>query len=251
MADKNTMPFDATAFTAQYGGYISRYRSHSLVYAQGDIADSVFYIQQGEMKLSVFSEQGKEAVIAILEAGDLCGEGCLNGQPLRISTATTIGECIIARLEKAAVIRALQDNRSFSNYFIHYLLTQNIRLKGHLIDHLFNSSEKRLARALLLLANFGKEPQEERTLPKIDQETLANLIGTTRGRVNHFMNKFRRLGFVEYHGRDICVHSSLLNVVLHDPPNGLWALRTDESRAASRESSHRAPQRTPRKPDVS
>jgi CRP-like cAMP-binding protein len=235
------MHLDARAFIAQYGsGTISRYRSHSIVYAQGDIADSVFYIQRGEVKLSVISEQGKEAIVAILEAGDLCGEGCLNGQPLRLSTVTTISECIIARLEKATVIRALQENQSFSDYFIHYLLTQNLRLKEHLIDHLFNSSEKRLARALLLLANFGKEEQEKRTLPKIDQETLANLIGTTRGRVNHFMNKFRKLGFIEYHGSDICVHSSLLNLVLHDPPHGVSALRTNESRAASREGEHRA-----------
>ena len=144
-------------------------------------------------------------------------------------------ECIIARLEKATVIRALQENQSLSDYFIHYLLTQNLRLKEHLIDHLLNSSEKRLARALLLLANFGKEGQEKRVLPKIDQETLGNLIGTTRGRVNHFMNKFRRLGFIEYDGCDICVHSALLNVVLHDPPQGVSALRTNESRAASRE----------------
>jgi len=246
------MPFNCTAFIAEYGGgNTCRYGTHSIVYAQGDLADSIFYIQQGEVKLSVVSEQGKEAVVAILEAGDLCGEGCLNGQPLRISTVTTVSECIITRLEKATVLRALQDNQSFSNYFLHYLLTQNIRLKEHLIDHLFNSSEKRLARALLLLANFGKDAHDKKALPKIDQETLANLIGTTRGRVNYFMNKFRRLGFVEYHGGDIRVHSSLLNVVLHDPPHGVWALRTDENRAASHESKHRAPQRTARKPNVS
>jgi len=246
------MPFDTTAFIAEYGGgNTCKYRTHSIVYTQGDIADSVFYIQQGDAKLSVVSEEGKEAIVAILGAGDLCGEGCLNGQPLRISTVTTISECIITRLEKAAVLRALQDDHSFSDYFIRYLLTQNLRLKEHLIDHLFNSSEKRLARALLLLANFGKDAQEKRALPKVDQETLANLIGATRGRVNHFMNKFRRLGFVEYHGGDIRVHSSLLNVVLHDPPNGVWALRAEESPTASREGRRRVPQHTMRKPNVS
>jgi CRP-like cAMP-binding protein len=236
MAQNQILSFDSKAFAAKYDGVTTtRLRAHSVVYVQGDTADSVFYIQQGKIKLSVVSEQGKEAVVALLEAGDLCGEGCLNGQPLRISTAATMSECIIVRLEKASVVRALHDKHSFADFFIEYLLTQNLRLKEHLIDHLFNSSEKRLARALLLLANYGKEGREERIIPKIDQETLAKMIGTTRARVSHFMNKFRKMGFVEYDG-EIKVHSSLLNVILHDPPHGVRAVRAREVQALSRES---------------
>jgi len=224
MALKETISFDAKAFAAKYGGVtVSKYRAHSIVYAQGDAADAVFYIQQGRVKLSIVSEQGKEAVVAILDAGDLCGESCLSGQRLRLSTATTMSGCVVVRLEKASVIRALRDNKSFSEFFLSYLLTQNARLKEHLIDQLFNSSEQRLARALLLLANYGKEGQAEMIIPKIDQQTLARMIGTTRSRVNHFMNRFRRMGFIEYNG-DITVHSSLVNIILHDQPNGVRAL---------------------------
>jgi CRP/FNR family cyclic AMP-dependent transcriptional regulator len=239
MAHNKMLPFDTKTFLAKYGGVTTtKCRAHAVVYVQGDAADSVFYIQQGKVKLSVVSEQGKEAVVAILETGDLCGEGCLNGQPLRISTATTLNECIMVRLEKASVIRALHDNHSFSDFFIEYLLTQNLRLKEHLIDHLFNSSEKRLARALLLLANFGKEGRQELIIPAIDQQTLAKLIGTTRARVSHFMNKFRKLGFLEYNG-NIRVHSSLLNIILHDPPNGIKALRTRAGGVVPREGKQR------------
>ena len=213
-----TQPFDVAAFVAKYGGVtLTKYPAHSLVFAQGDAANAVFYIQQGKVKLSVVSEQGKEAIVAILDAGDLCGEGCLSGQPLRISTATTMSECIIARLEKASVVRAMHDDQAFCDFLITYLLGENVRLNEDLIDHLFNSSEKRLARALLLLATYGKEARTDQIVPKIDQTTLAKMIGTTRGRVSHFMNKFRQLGYIDYNGH-INVHSSLLNVVLHDNP---------------------------------
>ena len=235
MAHNEIQSFDANAFVAKYGGVpLTKYRAHAILFAQGDAAECIFYIQQGSVQLSVVSEQGKEAIVAILDAGHLCGEGCLNGQPVQISSATTMSECVIARLEKDSVMRALHDDTHFSDFFIEYLLTQNLRLKEHLIDHLFNSSEQRLARALLLLANYGKEPRDEKIIPKIDQLTLARMVGTTRARVSHFMNKFRRMGFIEYNG-DIHVHSSLLNVILHDQPNGLRALRAREGRVVSGE----------------
>jgi CRP-like cAMP-binding protein len=220
--------FDPVAFAAQHGGVaLRKFGKNQVLYAQGDVADAVFYIQQGKVKLTVVSEHGKEAVIAVLEAGDFCGEGCLTQQPLRISTATALTECVIARLEKANVVRALHDDPAFSEFVFTYLLTQNVRLKEQLIDHLFNSSEKRLARILLLLANYGKEAREEPILPKIDQQTLARMVGTTRPRVSHFMNKFRKLGFIEYNGH-IKVHSALLSVVLHD--QSLGPLSTNDAR---------------------
>jgi CRP-like cAMP-binding protein len=220
MSDAGLLPFDTKAFGARYGSVVTtKYKAHSIVFSQGDVADSVYYIREGRVKLSVVSEQGREAVIALLDAGDLCGEGCLADQPLRMATATTMSECVLARLDKAGVVRAMHDDASFSEFLITYLLTQNTRLNENLIDHLFNSSEKRLARALLLLANFGREARKEQVISKIDQQTLAKMIGTTRGRVSHFMNKFRDMGFIEYHG-DIHVNSSLLSVLLHDRPNG-------------------------------
>ena len=234
------LPFDAKAFAAIYGGVtITKYPANSIAFAQGDAADCVFYIRQGKVKLSVVSEQGKEAVIAVLETGDLCGEGCLAVQPLRISTATTMTDCVMVRMEKASVVRAMHDNHAFCDFLLAYLLNQNVRLNDDLINHLFNSSEKRLARALLLLANYGKEVGEEHVIPKIDQQTLAKMIGTTRGRVSHFMNKFRRMGFIEYDG-EIHVHSSLLNVVLHDQPTGARGLRAREDRVVSRQGRRRA-----------
>jgi len=234
------LPFDAKAFAAIYGGVtITKYPANAIAFAQGDAADCVFYIRQGKVKLSVVSEQGKEAVIAVLETGDLCGEGCLAVQPLRISTATTMTDCVMVRLEKASVVRAMHDNHAFCDFLLAYLLNQNVRLNDDLINHLFNSSEKRLARALLLLANYGKEVGEEHVIPKIDQQTLAKMIGTTRGRVSHFMNKFRRMGFIEYDG-EIHVHSSLLNVVLHDQPTGARGLRAREDRVVSRQGRRRA-----------
>ena len=177
----------------------------------------MFYIQKGKAKLTVVSEQGKEAVIAILSTDDFFGEGCLAGQQQRIATVTTMTDAIIARLEKAAIIKVIHEEPAFSELFIAHLLGRSIRVEADLVDQLFNSSEKRLARLLLLLANFGKEGAPEPVIPKISQETLAEMIGTTRSRVSFFMNKFRKLGFIDYNG-GIEVHSSLLNVVLHDQP---------------------------------
>src|SRR5579862_5981174 len=192
-----------------------RYSKNQVVFSQGDPADSVFYIQEGRVKLTVVSKEGKEAVIALLGPGDFFGEGCLAGQPLRMSTVSVISECSIIRLAKSRVIRLLHEAPSFSDLLLHHLLARNIRIEEDLVDQLFNSSEKRLARVLLLLANFGKEGKPELIIPKISQAMLADIIGTTRSRVSFFMNRFRKMGFIEYnHGLE--VHSSLLNVVLHD-----------------------------------
>src|SRR3984893_7449455 len=185
------------------------------VFSQGEAAQAIFYLQKGKVKLTVVSQQGKEAVIAILGVGDFFGEGCLAGQPQRMSTVTTLSECSIVRIDKADTVRVLHDEPAFSEMFLHYLLSRNIRIEEDLVDHLFNSSEKRLARVLLLLANFGKEGKPETVIPKISQETLAEIIGTTRSRVSFFMNKFRKMGFIAYNGH-LEVHSSLLNIVLHD-----------------------------------
>ena len=197
------------------GRTITDYRKNQVVFSQGDPADAIFYIQKGKVKLTVVSEHGKEAVIAILEAGHFFGEGCLAGQPLRIATAGAISDCVILRLEKSDTIRVLHDEPAFSALLLEYLLSRNIRIEEDLVDQLFNSSEKRLARVLLLLANFGKEGKPEPVIANISQETLAEMIGTTRSRVSHFMNKFRKLGFIDYNG-GLKVHSSLLNIVLHD-----------------------------------
>jgi CRP/FNR family cyclic AMP-dependent transcriptional regulator len=193
------------------------FRKGEALFTQGDPADSVFYIRKGKVKVSVLSEQGKEAVVAILDGGDFCGEGCLAGQQVRMASFVAITDCIAIRLEKATVIRMLHEDIEFSEQFTTYLLVRNIRVEADLVDHLFNSSEKRLARLLLILANFGKEGRPEPIIPSISQETLAEMIGTTRSRVNFFMNKFRQLGFINYNGH-IEVHSSLLNVVLLDDP---------------------------------
>jgi CRP/FNR family transcriptional regulator, cyclic AMP receptor protein len=188
-------------------------------FLQGDPADAVFYIQKGKIKLTVVSKQGKEAVVAILGAGDFFGEGCLAGQPQRMASASGMSECSIMRLEKAGVIRVLHDQPAFSELLLHHLLSRNIRIEEDLVDQLFNSSEKRLARVLLLLANFGKEGNPALVIPKVSQETLAEIVGTTRSRVSFFMNRFRKLGFIQYNGKfdsGLEVHSSLLNVILHD-----------------------------------
>jgi CRP/FNR family cyclic AMP-dependent transcriptional regulator len=207
--------FDVNAFDAKHGG-VTKFEcgKSTVLYAQGDSAEAVLYIQRGRIELSVLSEQGRERVIGMLEAGDLCGEECLTDHPLRISSATTITECAIVRLEKAAVADAVHNDLTFSEFFVSRLLSRNVRLNADLIDQLFNSSEQRLARVLLLLANYEKN-REEAVLPNINQDTLAKMIGTTRPRVNHFMNKFRRLGYIDYNGH-IKVHHSLLNVLLHD-----------------------------------
>jgi CRP/FNR family cyclic AMP-dependent transcriptional regulator len=178
----------------------------------------VFYIQNGKVKITVVSEQGKEAVVAVLGSDEFCGEGCLNGQPVRLATATAMTECEIMRLEKAAMIRVLHEEPAFSEMFVSHLLARTIRVEADLVDQLFNSSEKRLARALLLLANFGKDGRPEPIIAKVSQETLAEMIGTTRSRVSYFMNKFRKLGLIDYNGR-IEIHTSLLNVVLHEEPH--------------------------------
>src|SRR5438552_13777463 len=211
--------FDPKEFLAKVGEgkTISKYRRDQIVFSQGEVADAVFYIQQGKIKLTVVSEQGKEAVVAMLGPGHFFGEGCLNGHPLRIATTRAIDECVVTRIEKAAMVAALHDEPDFAELFMAYLLSRNSRIEEDLIDQLFNSSEKRLARLLLLLANFGKEVRPEPIVGKFSQETLAEMIGTTRSRVSFFMNKFRKLGFIEYNGK-LEVHNSLLNVVLHDKP---------------------------------
>lgn len=193
------------------------FRTSQTIFAQGDAADAVFYIQKGRVKLSVLSEQGKEAVVAILEPGQFFGEGCLNGQRLRIATTTALEQCVITAITRDAMIALLHDEPNFSELFMAYLLTRNSRIEEDLIDQLFNSSEKRLARLLLLLANFGKQGSPQPINPNINQETLAEMIGTTRSRVSFFMNKFRKLGFISYNGK-IEVHNSLLSAVLHDKP---------------------------------
>jgi len=211
--------FDAKAFLAKVGAgkTILEFKKDENVFEQGDAADSVFYIQKGKVKLSVLSEQGKEAVVAILEAGQFFGEGCMNGQKLRISTTTALENCVITAITKPAMVAALHDEPKFSELFMAYLLTRNGRIEEDLIDQLFNSSERRLARLLLLLANFGKEGSPQPISPNISQATLADMIGTTRSRVSHFMNKFRKLGLISYNGH-IEVHSSLLTAVLHEKP---------------------------------
>jgi CRP-like cAMP-binding protein len=219
VATKRRQSFNPKAFLAQVGEgrSIAKYGKDQIVFSQGDSADAVFYIQKGKAKLTVVSEQGKEAIVAIIGTNDFFGEGCLAGQALRISTFATMMESVIVRLEKAAILRVIHQEPAFSEMFIAHLLSRTIRVEADLVDQLFNSSEKRLARLLLLLANFGKEGKPETTIAKISQETLAEMIGTTRSRVSFFMNKFRKLGFINYNGQ-IEVHSSLLNLVLHEHP---------------------------------
>jgi CRP/FNR family cyclic AMP-dependent transcriptional regulator len=217
MTPKSKLPFDPKLFLAKVGEgrTIAEYSKDRKIFSQGDPANTVFYIQKGKVKLTVVSNAGKEAVIAILGAGDFIGEGCLTTQPLRMATATAMSDCSIVRLEKAAMIRVLHKEPAFSEMFLAYVLSRNMRIEEDLVDQLFNSSEKRLARILLLLSHFGKEGKPEPVIAKISQETLAEMIGTTRSRVSFFMNRFRKMGFIEYNG-GMHVHSSLLNVVLHD-----------------------------------
>jgi len=217
MASKQKPPFDPKTFLTKVGkGRASRScKSGQVVFAQGDAADSLFYIQKGKIKLTVVSTQGKEAVVAILDTGAFFGEGCLAGQQIRMSTASAMSDCSLMQVEKASMVRSLLDQPVFADLFLRYVLSRNIRIEEDLVDQLFNSSEKRLARLLLLLANFGKEGKPEPLIAQISQETLAEMIGTTRSRVSFFMNKFRKLGLIEYNG-GMKVHSSLLNVVLHD-----------------------------------
>jgi CRP-like cAMP-binding protein len=218
-ATKHRPPFNPKTFLAKVGEgrNIGKYRKSEIVFSQGDPADKVFYIQKGKVKVTVVSEQGKEAVVAILGANEFFGEGCLAGQVQRLSTAAAMDASVIVGLEKAAIMRVIHEEPAFSEMFIAHLLGRTIRVEADLVDQLFNSSEKRLARMLLLLANFGKEGSPQPMITKISQETLAEMIGTTRSRVSFFMNKFRKLGFITYNG-GIHVHSSLLNAVLHDRP---------------------------------
>ena len=229
MNRKKKLPFDPKVFLSKVNGgrSVTDYEKNRIVYAQGAPADSVFYIQKGEVKVTVVSEQGKEAVVAILGTGDFFGEGCLAGQALRLATVSTMTECVIARMAKKDITRVIHEEPAFAELFISHLLARKSRVEADLVDQLFNSSEKRLARMLLLLANFGKEGRPEPIIAKISQETLAEMIGTTRSRVSFFMNKFRKLGFIDYnggqkvdgnHSAGIEVHSSLLNVVLHEQP---------------------------------
>ena len=219
MAKTARNEFDPQAFLAKAGDgkSVSTFRKTATVFSQGDKADRVFYIQQGRVKVVVVSERGKEAIVGILEPGQFFGEGCLNGQQFRLSTTTALEDCVITAITKTAMLAALHDEPSFSELFMSYLLTRNSRIEADLVDQLFNSSEKRLARLLLLLANFGKEGSLQPIKVHVSQETLAEMIGTTRSRVSFFMNKFRKLGFISYNGK-IEVHNSLLNAVLHDTP---------------------------------
>jgi CRP/FNR family transcriptional regulator, cyclic AMP receptor protein len=218
MRPSETIAFDPAAFLEVVGDgrTVQTFQKDRLVFAQGDAADSVYYVERGKVKLAVVSPRGKEAVIAILSEGSFFGEGCLAGQPVRMATASAMGECTIVQVRKASMIQTLHREPEFAESFITHLLTRNIRIEEDLIDHLFNSSEKRLARVLLLLANFGKAVHPDEVIPNISQETLAEMIGTTRSRVSFFLNKFRKLGFIEYNGGGMHVDPSLLNVILHD-----------------------------------
>jgi CRP/FNR family transcriptional regulator, cyclic AMP receptor protein len=210
-------PFDVRTFLATSGRdhSVKKFSKGDVIFAQGDQANDIFYIKEGKVKITVVSSRGKEAVVGMFESDQFFGEGALNGQQVRISTAISMGDCKIARLSKSLMLDTLKDEPEFSRFFIEHLLSRNLRIEEDLVDQLFNSSEKRLARILLLLANFGKEGKPETVIPDITQATLADMIGTTRSRVSFFLNKFRKLGFIEYNGK-MQVHSSLLNVVLHD-----------------------------------
>lgn len=217
MSRKRSPSLNPESFLANVGSgkTLLRTRKKDRIFSQGDAAEAVFYIQTGRVKLTVVSQQGKEAVVAILEAGSFFGEACLAGQLVCMATATSLESSSIVRIDKQTMIDALHSEPAFAELFLSYLLSRNIRIQEDLVDQLFNSSEKRLARLLLLLAHFGKEGKPEPVIPKISQETLAEMVGTTRSRVSFFMNKFKKMGFLEYNG-GLHVHSSLLNIVLHD-----------------------------------
>lgn len=213
----STSAFDPKVFltVAAEGGTVATYQARQVIFAQGDPADAVFYLMAGRVKRTVVSEEGKEAVVALLGPGELFGEGCLSGKTHRVSSAITMEECTIARLEKSVLVSALREQVTFAEMFIAYLLTRNQRIEADLADQLFSSSEKRLARLLLNLAHLDEQKKSEAILPKISQETLAEMVGTTRSRISFFMNKFRRLGFIHYDGH-LKVNRSLMNVILHD-----------------------------------
>jgi CRP-like cAMP-binding protein len=225
-AKQSLADFETYFATAGPGKTVLRFKKNAIIYSQGDPSESVFYIQKGRIKLHVVSEHGKEAVVAIMEAGQFFGEGCLSGDTARVATAVSLGDSAIVSITKHAMREALENKPSFAQLFVTYLVNRTIRVEEDLVDQLFNSSERRLARLLLLLAHFGKEGAPTPIDIEINQETLAEMIGTTRSRVSFFMNKFRKLGFISYNGK-VHVHHSLLNAVLHDKP----ALRTDDSSA--------------------
>jgi len=215
---RGNLAFDPAAFLAKtgLGRTIVNLKKHQTIFSQGDTADAVFYIQQGRIKVTVISKRGKEATIALLGAGEFLGEECIAAiQPQRMATATAIAAATLLKIDRKEMVRVLHQEKRFSEVFVSYLLARNARIQEDLVDQLFNSSEKRLARALLLLAQFGKDGAPEAVIPKLSQETLAEMVGTTRSRVSFFMNRFRKLGFIEYNGK-LSVHSSLLNVILHD-----------------------------------
>ncbi len=217
MAIDKTQPDWEMFLSGVSEGNAIEYGANRSIFWEGDPADSVFFLRQGKVKLGVTSKHGKEAIVAILDRGDFFGEGCLAGQPLRMATATAITDCSLTRLEKRLMVRLLHEQHEISEMFVTHLLSRNIRYEADLVDQLFNSSEKRLARILLLLSHFGKESRAEPVLPRVSQENLAEMVGTTRSRVSHFMNKFRKLGFIDY-GEEggLTVNSGLLSVVLHD-----------------------------------
>jgi CRP/FNR family cyclic AMP-dependent transcriptional regulator len=216
---KKLSTFDPKTFLSSINGgrKIEAFAKRQTIFAQGDSGDAVFYVKEGKVKLTVVSKVGKEATIGILNKGDFFGEGCLTGQPLRLCSATAMTDCSVMKIDKKAMMEVLHQEHAFSDLFVAHLLTRNIRYEEDLVDQLFNSSEKRLARMLLLLAHFGKDGKPETLIPNMSQETLAEMIGTTRSRVSFFMNRFRKLGFIDYDGGSgLQVHSSLLNIVLHD-----------------------------------
>jgi CRP/FNR family cyclic AMP-dependent transcriptional regulator len=218
MADNKKAPIDweSVLHGVFRGKTLVEYGEGRSVFLQGQPADALFYIRRGKIKISIISHQGKEAIVAILEKGDFFGEGCLAGQALRIASATALTDCTFDRIEKSLMVKILHENHDISELFVNHLLTRNIRYEADLVDQLFNSSEKRLARILLLLSNFGKESKSEAVIPKVSQDTLAQMIGTTRSRISYFMNKFRKNGFIDYDDKELTVHSSLLSVVLHE-----------------------------------
>jgi CRP-like cAMP-binding protein len=214
---RSTVDWEALLSGIPRGKTVAEYSVNRRIFDQGQPADSIFYLRQGKVQLSVISQQGKEAIVATLSAGEFLGEGCLAGQPLRMATATTVTDCSLFRVEKSLMLSLLHEKHEISELFVTHLLSRNIRYEADLVDQLFNSSEKRLARILLLLAHFGKESRAELVLPEVSQDRLAQMIGTTRSRVSHFMNKFRKLGFIDYSNNDgLTVHSGLLSIVLHD-----------------------------------
>ncbi|PYX43949.1 MAG: Crp/Fnr family transcriptional regulator [Acidobacteria bacterium] len=211
--------FDPKTFLTVINGgrKILAFPKKRAIFVQGGLSDAVFYIQKGKVKLTVVSKTGQEATIGILNEGDFFGEGCLTGQPLRLCSATALTDCSVMRVEKKTMIEVLHEEHAMSDVFVAYLLTRNLRYEEDLVDQLFNSSEKRLARMLLMLAHFGKEGEQQPVIPKISQETLAQMVGTTRSRINFFMNRFKKLGFIDYGSRrGLQVHSALINVILHD-----------------------------------